>query len=202
MVIFNDLRLSDDKKTLVVDCSIEEITIYSDMYIKSVYLDYYKNVTTPGVPSDKALLIYENTEDDETVKNLRKCISEASLVPAFGTTTFEGGMFYVIITCEGDLPASTSTFYCGADDATDVGLVLDWKMVHETGMQFVAAMNTGCVSVCEDNKDFMSFVLLWNALKLALASCDYTQLATLWDKFKRVYSADSLGAVSGCGCNS
>ena len=202
MVIFNDLRLSDNKKKLYIDCSVEGLDIYDDIYIKSVYLDYYKNTTTPGVPSAKALLVYENTGDDTTVKNLRKCVNETALDNTFGTLTFEGGLFYVIVTCDGTLPASVSNFACGTDDTVDIGLVLDWKMVYETGMQYVAAMNAKCANLCDGNEGFMNFVMLWHSLRLALASCDYTQLSILWEKFNRVYSGDSLGAGAGCGCNS
>ena len=203
MVVFNELYITDDKGSLVIDCQVKDLEIYDNMYIKSIYLDYYKNSVTVGVPSSKALLVYNNTGDDTTVRSIRECVDTLDLasVSGIGVSDFDKGLFYVIVTCDGTLDPSAAELCCGADNAVDIGVALDWKMLFEKGMQYVAYLNANCHDACKDVSAFGSFVMLWNALKLAIASCDYPQLIWTWEKIVSFYTNNSgISGVSGCGC--
>ena len=102
MVIFNELRITEDKTCLIVDCSIEDLEGYRGMYIDSVYVEYYKNVTEDGVPSDKAICLYEKADGDIGMTALRKTLNASSLdKETFGTDTFAGGLFFVTVFCDG-----------------------------------------------------------------------------------------------------
>ena len=201
MVIFNEIRLSDDKSSLIVDCSVESLDIYEQMYIDTIYVEYYKNVTTVGVPSDKAKKIYDSHNDTETRQSVRRCLNEYSIsLNNFGTDTFDGGLFYVIVNCDGNLPASVSTYSCRADNTQDIGVVLDWEMLYQQGMGHVArlAMSSDCN--CDGAAELEQFILMWNGLKLAIAACDYDQIANLWDKFLGITSAKGGVSSVSCGC--
>ena len=204
MIIFNELRIVNERGCLVVDCEVEGVDVYKDMYIKSIYLEYYKNANAASMPSEKAMLVYENAKDDRTVRAKRVSVSEASLGNSpLGVTTFGGGLFYVVVKCEGDLPASVVNYPCTYDDATKIGAVLDWKTFYERGMQYVASLFGGC-NPCPDYSGFEHFAVLWEALKMAIATCDWNLVSELWDKFLLAPdNASPLAPVaprSGCGC--
>lgn len=203
MVLFNELRIADDKQSLLVECYIEGLGIYSGMYIKEIYVDYYKNALTSGVPSDKAIQIYDNTNTDTSVNAVRACLlaSNSDVETNFGITDFDSGMFYVYVYCDGTLPASVSTLPCGFDDASDIGVIVDWKKMYEIGMQFVSTLSGVCYDPCKNPLGFDNFVLVWNALRLAISTCDYSLAEKIWEKFIRYYNPSTMAGGAGCGCN-
>jgi len=202
MVVFNDLRIAEDYSSMLIDCAVDSAEEYENIYIKSIHLEYYKNSVTFGVPSSKAILLYNNSEDDTEVIRKRIRVPEVELYNShIGVDRFGAGMFYIIVTCDGSLPASVSLSPCGSDSMVDVGIVIDWKMVYEKGMTFVNWMTANKINVCTDTSSFEDFVLLWHGLTAALASQDYRQVERLWDMFTRVNVLKAgTGTVSGCGC--
>ena len=204
MVTFNELRISDDYGCLIVDCEVERVDIYNDMYIKSVYLEYYKNANAASMPSSKAACIYENKNDDKKVKALRLSVLESSLGRMnLGTTSFKNGLFYIIVNCDGMMPPSIINYPCGYDEQTKIGAVVDWKTFYNIGMSYVNSLFNGC-NPCPDLTGFEHFAVLWNALKMALSTCDWNLVAELWDKFllspDNPFSNTVTARPSGCGC--
>jgi len=203
MVTFNELRISDDYSCLLIDCEIERVDIYKNMYIKSVYLEYYKNANAASMPSSKAVCIYENTNDDNKVRAVRLSVAESALGRMnMGTSTFRNGLFYVIVNCDGTLPHSIPNYPCGYDDQVKIGAILDWKAFYNTGMSYVNSLFNGC-NPCPDLTGFEHFAVLWEALKMALSTCDWNLVSDLWDKF--LLSPDNpfvqtSARPSGCGC--
>lgn len=202
MVIFNELRISEDKKYLTIDVEIERLGIYSDMYIKSVYLEYYKNAETIGVPSSKALVVFDKDPNEDGEQAMRFCVSDEDLPDNMGIATFDKGLFFVTVVCDGDLPASAALLACGTDNTIDTAIVLDWQRVYERGMQYVAKLNSRCFNNCDDVPGFKNFILMWNALMLAVRMCDYGQIGKAWERFLKIYSNRpvTFGAAGGCGC--
>lgn len=198
MVRFDELRITPDKENLVIECHVEDYDVYSKMYIQTVYLEYYKNRGTVGVPSDKAILLFENDREDPTaVRSFRKRVNLDALPGNFGTQTFSDGLFYVYVVCDGNLPASVSTMYCGFDVPLDVAVIPDWKALYDRIMPLVARFAMDC-SPCEVPANFEHLILLWNAFRFAVDTCDWLQVDRLWDK---LMGTQSDGYVpSGCGC--
>lgn len=198
MVRFDELRIADDYKSLIIEAHVEDYDFYDEMYIKTIYLEYYKNRGTPGVPSDKALLVYENTGDDTSVRSVRAVVNSAALtLEGMGVDTFVEGMFYVYVTCDGNLPASVASMGCDYDNTLDLAVVVDWKFLYTLGMGFVARLADSC-NMCEDAADFEQYILFWNAMKFAVDTCDWTQLERFWPAL--VGTAGDFPAT-GCGCN-
>ena len=203
MVIFNELRIKEDRSGLIVDCSVEYLTVYENMYISTIELYYYKNADSSGMPinTSKVLTLYENTTPDTTVKSVRKCVSETTLASnTLGVTTFKDGIFYVKVTCDGTLGSEISQFACGSDDTVDLGIVPDWKSLYDRGMGFISKMG-GCKSFCDPNAGYEQFILNWFAIRLAMVACDFDGLAEAWDRYFRLNSCTSSPSVTGCGCN-
>jgi len=196
MIRFDDIHLADDYSSLVVECHVEDYEVYSNMYIKSIYLEYYKNRGTIGVPSQKAIQIYDNSTPDTSVKSVRATVNAASLT-GIGTDTFQKELFYIYVNCDGTLDPTVSSMDCDMDVTLDVGVVLDWKFVYQKGMKYIAGV-ASCKNTCEDVDNFESFILLWNALKMAADVCDWAQLERIWPK---LVATPGTSSNYGCGCN-
>jgi len=198
MVQFDDLRMSLDKQTILVECHVKDYDAFANMYIKSIKIEYYAKRGTPGVPGTSAITMYENTNDDTAVKQVRTSLTVASLdAETFGTDKFENGMFYITVTCDGTLVPTTTVLDCGEDNTVDIGILFDWELIYSIGMSFVTDSMRACKS-CEPNTNFNNFILTWNGLKLSADACDYEQLDNLWKKISNTGS--SVVGQSGCGC--
>lgn len=203
MVNFNELRINDDKSSLIIDCSVEDLTIYENMYIKSAELYYYKNTNSSGEPVNlsKVITVFDNEDDDTTIKHIRKCVPVTALTESsIGTSTYDKGIFFVRITCDGTLPASVSQFACGMDETVDIGVVVDWATMFRYGMGFVASVDV-CGDMCQSKAGYEQFILTWFSIKLALAACDFAQLGILWDRFLKLTNYSTVNNTSTCGCH-
>lgn len=205
MVNFNELRISDDRNNLIVDCEIDKASAFSNKYIKKISIEYYKNASYASMPGPKSYEIYNNELDDDSVRNIRVLFNKSKLRQTeFDIDSFDDGLFYVIVCCEGD-PSAQVMSLCGFDDNVEIGVILDWRRFYLLGMQYVAAMGNGCADKCTIPAGFEHFVLQWEALKLAIATCDWNLVRSLWEQF--IHSPGSpvvsiKPAPSGCGCRS
>ena len=206
MVIFNELRITEDKECLIVDCSIEDIDGYDGMYIDSVTVEYYKNVTEDGSASDHAITMYEKTDGAVGITSYRGTLKASSLdKETFGTDTLAGGLFFITVSCDGtpENPEILASYSCGADNTIDVGVAIDWHSVYSLGIGYAAKLAYNCEDPCDIPDGFENFILYWYALQLAISTCDWFQVRKLWDKFMRALAGNGtvVSSGGGCGCN-
>lgn len=205
MVTFNELRIADDRKCLVIDFEVENVDVFKDMYVEAVYLEYYKNANPTGVPGEKAVTVWENTRDDNSIRAKRIYYRLNTTDSAkMGVTTFDNGLFYVIVKCAGEPGYQITNMPCGSDNPYQIGAILDWKAFYTRGMQYVNSLFGGC-NPCPDLTGFEHFAVLWNALKMAISTCDWNLVSDLWDKFLLAPNNNAFTPVpvpksSGCGC--
>lgn len=196
MVEFKELKLSNDKEMLFVDCSVKQYNIYKDIYISGIWIDYYRNVKTVGVPSNKAIKIFES-KTDEMLKSVQASLKISQLTEDFGTSDFNEGMFYVIVKCAGTLSSSVSKLPCGYDEDTDVAVIFDMSMLYQMGMNIVAYLQSGDNNTCDDYYLLDNYIALWESLRIASDVCDYKLVETLWDKLIK-FNYNSHEVICSC----
>lgn len=201
MVTFDELKIKNDGTVLDIVCSVEDLPIYNDMYIQRVSVEYYKNALSSGALSDKSIVVYENKDNNTDVRSVAVGLSylNAEVKTKFGIEDFTNGLFYVVVECDGTLPAEVATMPCGYDSTVDTGMVFDWKAVYDQGIQYIALMNRQCADRCEDVAGFKDYVLLWHSLRMAMYACDRIMIEKLWKKFLRHVGVES-SKKAGCGC--
>lgn len=196
MITFDDLRISEDKAMLTVQCHVSDYDIYDNMYIKEIYLEYYKNRGVIGVPSNKALKIFDNGTGDTSVRSASVNVSASSL-SGMDLSSFDKGLFYVYVKCDGTLAPEVAGMSCGYDVTTSIGIVIDWYLFYGFGMNYVSRMARG--GFCDVPADFEHFILLWNALRLAVETSDWVNIEMLWE---RLIQTNVIAVASKCGCGS
>ena len=196
MIQFSELRLSSDKTKIYIGCAVENFTIYNSVYIKSVYIEYYKNRLASGEPSEKAICLYENEQDDATKKSFYHILDINGVVAEdFGTAKFDNGLFYVYVTCDTN-GASLATADCGWDTMTTIGIIADWQKVYQMGMEYILEVANACHK-CTISDEFTNFALRWNALRLAMETCDYDDVDAIWSGL----FGEGRITYNGCGCS-
>lgn len=182
MVTFDKLSLSSERDVLNIICSLDT-SENEGWYISSIQVEYIENYLAGG-PSSHAIEVYSGTDtfvntslsaDDTTVQSSDK----------FGITTFAKGLFVVYVYCSDGSTISSP----------EVGLIIDWDKIYLEGMFHVKQ----ALSECGFKKDFIDFVLRWEAFKLAIDTCDYEMMHCLWTKLFGV--AVSTTKSTCCCCN-
>lgn len=203
MVVFNELRITNNGETLLVDCKIKELAVYSNMYIKSVDVYHYKNVDANGDPKliGKVLTIYDNELDDTAVKNVRICYTyNQPAAQLLGLTHyFRDEILVVKVTCEGTLGADIVNYPCGMDVPVDRGLAVDWYSMYHRGMRQLNQISD-CKGGCGASGNMEQFIITWFSLKLAIQNCDFESIVVLWDRFLRLKGRGFSVRRGGCGC--
>ena len=203
MVVFNELRITDDYSKLVIDCSIENLGLYEGAYIKTIKVDFYKNATNIGVASDLAVTAYSD-DGEEHLSDVMASVKLSDFSEEAHVTSFEGGFFYVIVECDNLSSAAlvaAAALPCGYDSTVDIGVILDWKLVYKSGMGYISKAASNC-NKCIPAGNFSNFIVLWHSLMFALAAGSYSTMSNIWDKFLRGFGAESgfVPMSSGCGC--
>lgn len=189
MIKFNDLRISDDKDELYIDCQIDEGHESEDIWISKIELIYYDNLTSEGtiIDEDRVYTVYDYDDTGSDEEEPEKKTFYADSVKGLD---FDKGLFYVIVTCDGDdAPVNYQDFV----------VVPDWQFIYSVGMPYVVNLAAYGINKCEFPAHFEEFVIIWYALQFAFSVCDFAQVEQLWKRFLRYANIGS--APEGCPCN-
>ena len=179
MLTINELKYTDDKETIVIDCQVDEPTVFRPM-VQVVYLEKYNNFsentdyTSTYPPTAYGIL--------NTTPHFQRTITARDMQ----MTDFSGSLIYVIIVYTG--PDNTLT--------QEVVPLVDWQLLYQYGLGLLASYYKKC-NQCAVPDVLEEFIILWHAIELAIDTCDWTMLNKLWDKFTLSGNVSSIP----CGCN-
>lgn len=193
MIKFNELRMSEDRKSIAIDLEIEGLDVYSGLNISSIYIEHYKHFDEDG-PGEHAYLLYSNDEEEEkrsfsTTFSLDMLSDEQS---AYWPSSLKKELFYVYVECDGEFDEEQIQ----EKDLVTVGVVPDWRVVFETGMQLVKGIISNCGNICDPQCGWADFIFRWHALKLGIETSDYAMINELWPM---LFNNVALAKAS-CGC--
>lgn len=99
-------------------------------------------------------------------------------------------VFYVWVYVEG-LPKPDAP--CGYDSEYSLGVIASGKLIHSNAMNFINEING-----CDIPRNFINFILNYDAFKLAIRAKDYISAN---DIFLRLTEPKSFGFHKNCKCN-
>ena len=167
MVQFNELRITPDNKWLIIDVSVKDLDIYSNVFLDSIVVDNQDTFTENGPSSNP---VYSYTVDkDDSVKHYRLCISYKEIDLA-------NELFFVYVIAKGVPDPSTP---CGMDNATTVGVACNFYELLQSFMTYIREVERNC----NIPKGFVDSILKLKALELALSTGHYTLAIKYWNKF-------------------
>lgn len=193
MIKFNELRISEDKSYLKVNCQVENLDGYSNVYIDGIYAIKY----TDFKPTASSFSDYSDTSkvviyDGDPTKHIEIAKSSENF-----SGGLSGALYFILVTHTGNVSTSLLAYDCSADEQITYGVVLDWEKVYSEGMQYALQFFKNCGENCNDNRAWEDFILRWEAFKLAISTCDWVLVSELWDS---LFSRTKAVASSGCGC--
>ena len=202
MIIYDQLRVSDDGKQLYVDAHVSKAECFSNVTIQSLYIclgsQVYETLTIDPESND---YIYHKTYED--VLEIHECINinDESLI--YNKTDFSRDLFFVYVGCS-NVPEGCE---CYAHVGSYVlGVTFDESRLYQRVMGYTKQLADDChIPVA-----FTDFILLWNAFK---ASVETDHFIPAIKYYNMLFGMDTEGHPYGvydknsgvfskpCGCH-
>lgn len=203
MVLFDQLRISDDGQRLYINVHVNKADYFKNMYIDSIVIMTADKVseTAPGTPTSDYVYkkeIEDNTKELDLVLtplDLTKSWETDPKAIAFNRADMSNTLFFVYIKCKGTPGECTP---CRLDEETTLGVVFDENMLYQRVMDYTKEL----VADCSVPTEFTDFILLWNAFKAAIETEHYIAAIKFYNKlFGVVRDSYNNTIIKTCGCN-
>lgn len=201
MIQFNELRITQDGKNLIIDAQVQDISYYTDVYIDSIIIDSQNTVVSSGASSSP---LFKYTYDATTastlgyvtsltfggkLKGIRMTIPYNSLGE---TSNLDKDLLFVYVTINGTHSSDTP---CNMDLTYELGIVYNTYPFYLRGMNFIKELN----SSCELPKQLVDYMLRQKVLETCIQVGDYTKAGEYWKKF---FTGDyQVINLKTCSCN-
>ena len=193
MILFDQLRLSDDAKRLYINVHVNEASYFDNIAIDSITIMTANKVseTDPGTPTED--YIYKTTFSTTT--------READLVLTVNDFTdlsqsdMSNTLFFVYVKCKGIVDSCTP---CTLDEETTLGVTFDENMLYQRVMDYTKEL----ANKCDVSTGFIDFILLWYAFKAAIETEHYIAAIKYFNMlFDIVDDSGNTVITKSCGCH-
>ena len=191
MLIFDQLRLSDDATRLYINVHVNKADYFKDIYLDNIKIMTADKVaeTNPEVPTEDC--IFTHTFGDN--------VKEAALVLTVNDfltlkqSDMSRTLFFVYVKCKGTVGACVP---CRLDELTTLGVTFDEKLLYQRVMDYTKSL----ADDCKIPVGFTDFILLWNAFKASIETEHYISAIKFWNQ---LFDVDTIGNITykGCGCH-
>lgn len=205
-IIFDQLRISDDGKTLYIDAHVSNDSTYNGVCIDSITIMDAEKVseTDPETPTED--YIYKKVVEGEerkislalTATDFSKLYEEDPKAMVFKQADMSKTLFFVYIKYKviagGIIPYSP----CGSDQATTLGVVFYEKVLHQKVMSFTKELTQNC---CDIPVGFIDYILLWQAFKSSVETGHYLSAIKFFNMLFDNVGSTSITSTKGCSCH-
>lgn len=195
MIIFDQLRISDDGKKMYIDAHVSQATVFADTIIEKLIICLADEVSENETIDPESIpnIFYKEYITEDT-KEIHEVISIDDEDLHYSSTTFKD-LFFVYIKCD-NVPEE-STCYTAIGNYV-LGVLFDTALFYRTVMQHTKELNKSC----EIPKSFIDLILLWNGFNAAVKTGHYL---TAIDFYNKLFENSPLTAASSinniCGCH-
>ena len=190
MIVFDQLRISDDGKLLYIDAHVNKSSDFDNITLDSIIIQKAEQVSEMDPLTPGSEYIYSSTITGDA-KELHLCLK--------ATTDFEESfdslsnmLLFIYITCKGTPGICTP---CRLDEMTTLGVTFDESLYYQKVMQYTKEL----VSDCSIPDNFIDLILLWNGFKAAVETEHYMEAIKYYNKMFRGNTVRFN--TLGCGCH-
>ena len=192
MVIFDQLRISDNGKLLLIDVHVNKASHFDDIYISKMVIQTHEQVSEADPLSPGDSHIYSMQAEPGT-KELHLALNAAT---DFDITlkNLSGKLLFVYVICTG-VPGECTP--CRLDEMTTLGVTFDETLFYQMVMQHTRQL----ADTCKIAKGFLDLILLWNGFKAAIETEHYIPAIDFWKKMFDKRHNSSVSGAKPCGCH-
>lgn len=191
MVLFDQLRISDDGLRMYINAHVNTADYFTDIYMDSITIIPADKVleTDPKVPSED--YIYKKVFDDNT-KEIGLVLTATDFNEQYAKSNLSSDLFFVYIKCKGTPDMCTP---CTLDEEITLGVTFDEALLYQKIMQFTRELN----NECEVPQNMIDLIMLWNGFRAAIETEHYVVAVDFWEKL--FSSTNSITVSNKCKCN-
>ena len=191
MVLFDQLRISDNGKYLYINVHVNKADYFDNVFIDKLIIKTSEQVSEADPLSTQDACIYQYVVQDDTTKELNLVLKASS---DFDTAynTMSDKLLFVYVVCKGVPDPCTP---CRLDEMTTLGVTFDYSVLYQKVMQ----MTKQLADSCNIPSAFIDLILLWNGFKAAVETEHYIDAIDYYDKMFRGNINEFK--TSGCGCH-
>lgn len=192
MVIFDQLRISDDGKKLYVNAHVNSADCFNNIYLDRIVIQTQDQVSEadPLTPGDACICQMQITDETKELNLVLDASTDFDSV----YNTLSDKLLFVYIVCKGVPDPCTP---CRLDELTTLGVTFDETMLYQKVMQYTRQLTDSC----EIPKDFIDLILLWNGFKAAVETEHYIPAIDFWKKLFDSNNIAVYGTTKPCGCH-
>jgi len=201
MLLFDQLRISDDGKRMYINVHVNTASYFDNIYLDEITIMTSDKVseTDPKMPTSDYIYhqVFEGNQKEAalvlTADDFIKTWEEDPKAMRFPQSDMSRTLFFVYVKCKGVPDECTP---CTLDEEITLGVTFDMNILYQRVMGYTKEL----VQNCSVNQGFTDFILLWNAFKAAIETEHYIPAI----KFFNMLFFDNTGAPSytkGCGCH-
>lgn len=198
MVTIDQLRISEDGKTLYLDAHVSEAKYFDNVYLDKITILTEDQISELDPLSYGDDYVYqgdvETISSSTNVKEIHLVLCTLDFNEKFCKKTFSDNMFFVYISCKGTPAYDTP---CGMDEMTTLAVVLDYKLIFDNAMCYTKEF----ANTCDIPMSFIDFILNYEALKISISTGHYLSAI---ERFRWMKSNGCAGGKAitarGCGC--
>ena len=186
MIVFNNIKITQNNKYLIIDAEIEDSVYYKDMYIDSVIIDNQDTYTQNG-PSNNPIYTYkaQPQEDKSYSRQVHLVLDKTDLV------TIENNMFFVYIIAGGTPSPDTP---CGYDVNVALKVVVNTYPIYNTMMQYLKELSNKCGTPYS----IIDKILQIKMLDASVQTGNNLKAIEIWNTYFKNKQED---INVNCGCN-
>lgn len=194
MIHFNELYVTEDGKSLVIDVEIDDLPVYDDMYISSVKIALGSSYVELCNFSEGV-----ETDIEDSRRHIQLCLdAETSvlhdLVPDGDLGRY---LFFVQVEADGNLDTSVAELGCGWDNSCIIGVAFNGYPLYRAIIDYADANSKDCSF---DYSSFMDYIMRYYGFMFALRSGDYPQAQHMWEDYL-VGGVHTSAPQKHCGCH-
>jgi hypothetical protein len=200
MLIFDQLRISDNGKRLYINAHINKASMFDKITLESITIITADKVseTNPLEPTEDYIYKHNFEEGERevnmvlTAADFLKKWEEDPKAMLFKEADMSNTLFFVYIKCTG---ATGDCTPCRLDEDITLGVTFDESVLYQRVMDYTKALTDDCTVPV----GFMDFILLWYAFKAAIETEHYVAAIKFYNML--FGTIDNRSTIKGCGCH-
>lgn len=176
MVIFDQLRISDDGKRMYINLHVNKASYFDNVYLDSITIMTADKVseTNPFNPTEDS--IYHKVIDG-TEKELNIVLPDEDVFNwNYGKSTFSDDLFFVYVKTKIE-GTPDPCLPCALEECYTLGVTFDEALLYQKAMGYTKDL----LKDCNVPTDFSDFILLWNAFKASIETEHYISAIKFWN---------------------
>lgn len=193
MVIFDQLRISDDGKRMYINLHVNNASYFDNIYLDKITI-MTANQVSEAAPEMVADDYIYRLEFAENIRTFDIVLQASDFNEKFIHADLTKDLFFVYVQCKGVPDPCTP---CRLDEMTTLGVTFDESLLHQKVMGFTKDM----LKDCQIPMAFSDFMLRWFAFKAAIETEHYVAAIKFWKLLFMEGDLPTIGITKPCGCH-